>query len=149
MSEPIKIDASEVLNNLDTFMKETLTSNLQKSLEQACMHVEGEAKRNLAGHVGSGELRASITHGIELDTDEGMVGYVGSGLEYAPYVEFGTGLYTDSSHVGRQDVPWRYQDVKGEWHTSYGIKYQHFLTNAIEQNRDKILDYFKGVLDGQ
>jgi HK97 gp10 family phage protein len=40
--------------------------------------------------VDTGRLRASITHEIASDV-EGLVGRVGTDVEYAPYVEFGTG----------------------------------------------------------
>jgi len=60
-------------------------------LNQACIVVENNAKKNCP--VDTGELRRSITHEVNGDT-----GIVGSNLEYAPYVEYGTGLFTESGN---------------------------------------------------
>ncbi|WP_299043873.1 hypothetical protein [uncultured Campylobacter sp.] len=47
-----------------------------------------------------------------------MVGVVYTPLEYAPYVEYGTGLFAVEG--GRADVPWSYQNDKGEWISTSG-----------------------------
>ena len=36
--------------------------------------------------------------------------------------------------TGRQ-TPWKYQDSKGDWHVTKGLKPIHFLKNAIEQHK--------------
>lgn len=56
---------------------------LQKGLTIATARVEGTAKDLCP--VDDGTLRASITSKVE-----GEVGIVGTNVEYAPYVEFGT-----------------------------------------------------------
>lgn len=66
-------------------------------LEKACLVVENAAKSKVP--VDTGNLRSSITHEVE-----GNEGVVGTNVEYAPYVEFGTGLFS-SQGDGRQDVP--------------------------------------------
>ena len=60
-------------------------------MEQVCILVENEAK--IKCPVDNGLLRNSITHYIEDNPDE-LVGVVGTNVEYAPYVEFGTGIYS-------------------------------------------------------
>lgn len=87
----------------------TLTSNKDEILEalgeqlgQAMiaigMTAESNAKREItkavydtpeskSGYVRTGRLRNSISYGV--DTDEPAV-YIGSNVEYAPYVELGT-----------------------------------------------------------
>lgn len=58
------------------------------------LNVESEAKRNASGRPGpnvqSGRLRASITHRLDRD-GQGLVVRIGSNVEYARYVEEGTG----------------------------------------------------------
>ena len=68
----------------------------------------------------------------------GETGEVGTNVEYAPYVEYGTGVF----NPGRL-TPWSYQDASGEWHTTTGQKPQPFLVPALDSNRDKILNIFK------
>jgi HK97 gp10 family phage protein len=51
------------------------------------IRVETAAKR--ACPVDTGRLRSSITHEVAVDV-RGLAGRVGTNVEYAPYVEFGT-----------------------------------------------------------
>lgn len=105
--------------------------NTKKALQKACAKVEAEAKKNAPK--GTGELRRSITSKVEDDK-----GTVYTPLEYAPYVEYGTGLFAEGGN-GRQDVPWHYKDDKGEWHTTSGMKPQPYMRPALDDNREEIL----------
>jgi HK97 gp10 family phage protein len=104
------------------------------SLEKCCAKVERSAKQKAPKDTGA--LRRSITSKIEREGNE-MVGYVFTPLEYAPYVEYGTGLFAESG--ARKDVPWCYQDDKGEWHSTSGQKPQPFMRPALTENREAIL----------
>ena len=106
------------------------TAELQKALQRACAIVERAAIMNAPK--GNGELRRSIKSKVD-----GTEGIVFSALEYAPYVEYGTGLFAEEQ--GRKDVPWRYQDEKGEWHTTSGQHPQPFMRPALNDNRAEIL----------
>lgn len=108
--------------------------DVNKVLTQACMLVESSAKEKCP--VNTGNLRNSITYEINDN-----VGIVGTNVEYAPYVEFGTGLYS-SLGTGRTDVPWRYKDDDGNWHTTSGNHPQPFLGPALEENRETIYELF-------
>jgi hypothetical protein len=70
---------------------------------------------------------------------------VGSNVEYAPYVEFGTGIYADEG--GRQ-TPWRYQDDKGVWHITHGQKPVHFLRDGIMNHLDEYGKIAEQALSG-
>lgn len=109
--------------------------NLNQPLTKACLLVENAAKEKAP--VGTGELRRSITHEVFDDYGE-----VGTELFYAPYVEYGTGLFS-SKGDGRKDVPWRYQDAQGNWHSTSGMQPQPFLIPALEKNRKRINEIFK------
>ena len=71
------------------FEKIASGENTQKALQKACALVEADAKKNAPK--GTGELRRSITSTVK--DDEGIV-Y--TPLEYAPYVEYGTGLFAEN-----------------------------------------------------
>lgn len=121
----------KLISKLDKLSK----SAMKDALTKACLIVENEAKMRCPA--GDGQLRQSITHEVD-DTE----GYVGTNVEYAPYVEIGTGLFS-SKGTGRKDVPWVYQDVEGKWHTTSGQKPQPFLLPALENNRNEIIKLFE------
>lgn len=58
-----------------------------KALQQAVTRVDRAAKMNCP--VDTGRLRSSITNRVGVEGG-GLVGIVGTNVEYAPYVEFGT-----------------------------------------------------------
>lgn len=111
---------------------------LEQALGRACALVERDAKQKAPK--GNGELRRSITSKVE-DRGGELVGVVYTPLEYAPYVEYGTGLFAEEG--GRKDVPWCYQDDKGEWHTTSGQRPQPFMRPALNQNREQIIRILK------
>ena len=128
MSKEIQFDGlDDVLSSIDSIADE---AKVKAALGMACALVERDAKQNAPK--GNGELRRSITSKVD-----GLTGVVFTPLEYAPYVEYGTGLFAEEN--GRQDVPWRYQDDKGEWHTTSGMKPHPYLRPALYQNKQKII----------
>ena len=106
----------------------------EQVLMRACALVERAAKQKAPK--GNGDLARSIASRVEKD-GENLVGVVYTPLEYAPYVEYGTGLFAVNG--GRQDVPWCYKDDEGEWHTTSGQHPQPFLGPALNENREEIL----------
>lgn len=56
-----------------------------KVIEKFCIKVQAKASRLCP--VDTGRLRSSISYDVGADA-KGIVGYVGSNVEYAPYVEF-------------------------------------------------------------
>ena len=121
------------LNNM------TDESKIQQQLGIACALVERSAKMKAPKDTGA--LRRSITSKVD-----GLTGIVFTPLEYAPYVEFGTGLFAENG-AGRKDVPWNYQDDKGEWHSTRGQKPQPFMRPALNENRTEIIRIIKEGLD--
>ena len=115
------------------------SEKLRLALGKACALVERSAKQKAPK--GNGDLRRSITSKVE-----GEVGVVYTPLLYAPYVEFGTGLFAESG--GRTDVPWCYQDDEGEWHTTSGMAPQPFMRPALNENREEIKRILKeGIMN--
>ena len=78
----IELDSKAFLLSLDDYQEDVL-KGLQQNIEKAALSVERNAKRNCP--VDTGKLRASITTEVgKLEAE------VGTNVEYAPCVEFGT-----------------------------------------------------------
>ena len=119
------------LDDLTTTIDSLLSDEaLEAALKKACALVERSAKQKAPK--GSGDLRRSITSKVE-----GKEGIVFTPLEYAPYVEYGTGLFAENG--GRQDVPWNYKDDEGNWHSTSGMKPHPYMRPALNENREQIL----------
>lgn len=99
---------------------------IPRALERCGQQAEGYAK-DLAP-VDSGRLRNSIAHKVA--TEEKAV-YVGTNVEYGPYVELGTGKH----YPGGRNTPWAYQDANGDWHRTEGQKAQPYLKPAVEDHQ--------------
>lgn len=133
MSKEVEIKGAEsLIETINGLMDE---KSMAEALQKAVALVERTAKQKAPK--GNGELRRSITSRIE--GEEGIVFTV---LEYAPYVEFGTGLFAEEG--GRTDVPWCYQDDEGNWHTTSGMKPHPFMRPALNENREQIKRILKG-----
>lgn len=124
-------------NLLDRLEKISSPNNIEQGLAQACALVERSAKQKAPK--GNGELRRSISSKVE-----DLKGIVFTPLEYAPYVEYGTGLFAEEG--GRIDVPWCYQDDKGEWHSTSGQAPHPYMRPALNENREEILRILKEAL---
>jgi len=109
-----------------------------RALERCGEQAEGYAK-DLAP-VDTGNLRNSISHTV--DEDE-PAAYIGSNVEYAAYVELGTGKYTD----GGRPTPWVYQDDNGNWHWTAGNPAQPFLKPAVADHAQTYSNIIKDELE--
>lgn len=75
----------------------------------------------------TGRLQNSIAHRV----GDGEV-VVGTNVDYAKYVEYGTGIHASDGN-GRK-TPWAYTGADGQVHWTRGIKPAHFLKRAIEEH---------------
>lgn len=66
---------------------EESTGPVMRELTKVAVRVSAEAKRLCP--VDTGRLRNSITFGVDADS-QGPYAVIGTNVEYAPYVEFGT-----------------------------------------------------------
>lgn len=129
----------EGLANIEQILEKLAKAEkIESAMKEACALVEREAKKKAPKQ--TGELKRSITSEVE-NTGQEIQGKVFTPLEYAPYVEYGTGLFAEKG--GRKDVPWSYQDDKGEWHTTSGQHPQPYMRPALNENREKILKYIE------
>lgn len=123
-----------VLSALDGLVDD---KKIEAGIGKACALVERSAKQKAPKD--TGELRRSITSKVD-----GLEGIVYTPLEYAPYIEYGTGLFAENG--GRQDVPWCYVDDEGNGHTTRGQKPQPYMRPALNENREQIIEIIKGGL---
>lgn len=100
-----------ITSNADAF-KDGLRDALPKILESWGIVAEGYAKLNCP--VDTGRLRNSITH--ERDDEEGQV-QIGTNVEYAPYVEYGTSRMKAQPYLEPAilDNISEYQDIADEY----------------------------------
>lgn len=126
----------EILNQIEELAD---SSKMRSAMGKACALVERSAKQKAPR--GTGELSRSITSKVDVENGE-VTGLVFTPVEYAPYVEYGTGLFAEGGN-GRKDVPWCYQDDKGEWHSTSGMPPHPYMRPAIDENREQILRILK------
>ena len=122
---------------------------VDRALEMIGLQAEGYAKMNcpvgnpvstgIEGYHG-GTLRNSITHTTEQTTD-GAAAIIGTNVEYAPYVELGTGIHAENGN-GRR-TPWIWVDENGKRHKTSGMKPRHFMKKAIADH----IDEYKEILE--
>ena len=110
-------------------------------LEAIGLTAEGYAK--LLCPVDTGILRNSITHAVK-EQDKTVV--LSTNVSYAPYVEYGTGVFAENGN-GRQ-TPWKYQDAKGNWHTTTGSKPQPFIRPAVNNHLNEYQQILEQYLRG-
>ncbi len=118
---------------------------IEKNMQRACLELVSETIKECDTFADQGILRASIKHDVSVST-EGIVGTVGSVLEYAPYVHQGTGLYAKDGN-GRK-TPWGYTAIAGKYkgfHWTHGQKPNPFMERA----RNKVASRVAKLLGGK
>ena len=115
---------------------------MTSAMQDACNIVVGAAIDKAPKKTGA--LRRSITSKVEL-TGNSIEGIVFTPLEYAPYQEYGTGLFAENGN-GRK-TGWAYEDEKtGKTIFTRGNRPHPFLRPAVNENKDKIINIIKGAL---
>ena len=127
----VNFDKAGVMSSFD--------GGLERGLTAAAILVEADAKFNAP--VDLGRLHQSITHRVE-----GSTGIVGTNVDYAAHVEYGTGIHSEGG-VGRK-TPWSYKHPKYGWVRTRGNKPQPFLRPALDNNRSKIVRIISEAIGG-
>lgn len=113
-------NSQQILADYDQKVNKVLDSWGQQGVSHAKQIIAA------AGRIDTGAMQNSIEH--QIDQGEHAV-YIGTNNEYAIYHEMGTGVHLDGG--GGRNTPWRYQDSKGNWHTTTGITPIHMIKNAV------------------
>lgn len=144
--------ATVTIKNIDRLVRKL--NNLSKmeikdTMNKAVTLVHGEAK-NLAP-VDTGDLAGSIHMDVK-KTSTGLQGRVYTNLEYAPYVEFGTGVKGNGTYpykvegltLAYKDKGWSYIDEKtGERIYTRGQVAQPYMYPSLKNNEKTIKKLFK------
>lgn len=131
------------LNALDNDIEQILTTigiKAEKYAKALCPvgTPESTGKKGYRG----GTLRNSITHGVEIDKDGGTLS-VGTNVEYAPYVELGTGPYfTPPPEWEQFDAP------QGSGIGHGYVRPRKFLEPAITDHLDEYKKIIESHLKG-
>jgi HK97 gp10 family phage protein len=120
-------------------IRKAIKEETARALKKAAMMVEGRAI--LRSPTDGGNLRSSITH--EVISDDTAI--VGTNVEYAAYLEFGTGIYAEDGK-GRK-TPWSYEDKDGNWVTTRGMKPQPYLRPAFDESKKDIKEILSQAID--
>lgn len=126
----------EVLDSIEDIAD---TSDLASAMGKACAVVTAAAIEKAPRDTGA--LRRSITSKVEHGSD--ITGIVFTPLEYAPYVEYGTGIHAEKG--GRTNVPWLYQRDDGEYRYTSGQHPKPFMKPALDESRNEIIRLIKGA----
>lgn len=138
------------LSSLTRKLNDIADMELKDTMTKALTMVHGQAKA-LVPPNGTGTLAGSI-HMEQKKTVTGREGRVYTNLEYAPYVEFGTGIKGDGTYPHKvkglnleyRDTPWVYWDDKQEkFIYTTGQKAQPYMYPALKQNEKAIIKLFK------
>lgn len=142
------------LDKLTTKLNNMSQMDVKKTMSKAVTLVHGEAK-SLAP-VDIGDLAGSIRMDVD-KTAKGYEGRVYTNLEYAPYVEFGTGVKGNGTYPYKvegltltyKDKGWCYwSDKEDKLIYTTGQKAQPYMYPALKRNEKKIRQLFKeGVKD--
>jgi len=121
---------------LTVVLEDLQALDLGQALGQAGALVERGAKMKCPKDLGN--LARSIQYEVEGNTCT-----VSAPLEYAPYVEYGTGLFAEQ---GGRKTPWTYKDEEGNFHTTSGQRPQPFLRPAFNEAQAGIVQLLEGEL---
>lgn len=123
--------------------------DLRKPLLKVGNDIENAAKQNCNGAFDkpTGTLKRSIR--AELKGANSVE--VGTNLEYAVYVEHGTGLYafdgTGRASTPEHPIPWTYRGSDGKFYTTYGMRQKPFLIPAFNSKKYNFIKYVKEEYD--
>ena len=127
--------------------KDEILNLLPQAVERALMAAGQQAENYCKTYetaVDTGDLRNSITHVME---SEDTVA-IGTDVEYAPYVEWGTGKFAERGSNAKK-IPWRYKDEEGNWHITSGMKAVHFMQRGIMNHLREYGEIIKNSLEGK
>lgn len=126
------------------------TKKVKETMTTATLLVHGQAKA--LAPVDTGNLAGSIHPKVTTGRKE-IIGKVFTNLNYAPYVEFGTGSKGSGTYPNKdiklsyRSTPWVYTPDGGEtFYRTEGQVAQPFMYPALKRNEKKINKMFKEAL---
>ena len=139
------INADSLLKRLNNIAE----MDLKDKMVQATKLVHAQAKA--LAPVDTGNLAGSIRMEVK-KSGKNLIGKVYTNVQYAPYVEFGTGSTGQGTYpykvknlkLSYRDTPWVYTPDGGEtYYRTNGQEAQPYMYPAIKQNEKNIKKLFK------
>jgi len=119
-----------------------LPQDIRYGLERAGMVIEGPAKDKCP--VDTGRLRGSITVEVAEESPTRMSVAVGTNVDYAADIEYGTGIHAENGQ-GRK-TPWTYKGADGHFRRTSGNVPQPFLRPAWDEAKDDAAEELVGAV---
>lgn len=116
---------------------EALMRRMVEGMKAACEMMEAAAVNECpeGEHEGSDTVALAMTIASKVEVEgTSVIGTVGTGADYAVYVHEGTGIRSRTGMGRTHDLPWSYQDDRGQWHTTSGMSANPFLERAYTKN---------------
>jgi len=130
--------ATVTIKNVDRLIQrlnKMANMELEDTVKKATTLVHGQAKA--LAPVDTGNLAGSIRMEVK-KKDQSIEGRVFTNVQYAPYVEFGTGVKGNGSY------PYEVEGLKLTYHESWGgMPAQPYMYPALKQNEKIIKQLFK------
>lgn len=145
MKVTMKADFSKAIGDINQW-KQRKIQRIEDVVNESSINVQSGAKQRCK--VDTGRLRSSITILMSLEQRK-LGGYrvqVGTKVNYAAYVEFGTGVFAEHPTIPGRKTPWTYKNRKGQFIRTKGSKAQPFLQPAAEEERPQFFSAMRGVL---
>ena len=125
--------ADKVIGMFDDYQKKL--NEIPSLIQQTALNIQADAKRDVP--IKTTRLRGSITA-----TGSGLEAEVFTNVEYAAYVEFGTGTMVDVPS-GMEDYAAQF---KGRGIKEVNISPQPYLMPAFEHHGQRLIDAIKKIL---
>lgn len=130
----LKITGLSATKEMLKSQREDIQEIIRAAMAEGALAIEGEAKRRCP--VDTGRLRGSITTAATIEDDGKVVARVGTNVEYAAAVEYGTGVFAENGKGRKTPWVWKGDSKKhGGWHTTSGYAAKPFLRPAYEARK--------------
>jgi HK97 gp10 family phage protein len=160
MRVTMKADFTKAMGNVRAWSQRK-QQRIKDTVNESAINIQTGAKANLSrgGQVNTGRLRSSIA--IEPANGPGFKLRVGTKVFYAPYVEWGTGIFSEHPTEPGRKTPWAFPIPKAgkkeygfkritkdgvEMYVTRGSKPHPFLFPAFESERPKFIAAMRGVM---
>jgi HK97 gp10 family phage protein len=148
---------TEALRTIDQWSEEKIQA-VRDAVNESALNIQRAAKQRCP--VDEGTLRASIQ--IEPAQGQSIGLRVGTNLEYAPYVEWGTGVFATHPEIpgrstpwafpvaatsGKKDYNWPIIEINGEpYYLTRGAKPHPYLFPSAEEEKPNYLNNIREAL---
>lgn len=145
---------NEARQSMENIAEGLTGREMVQGMYQALNILGADAKR--FSPVDTGRLRASITGTVSSAgfPVKRLQGIVGTNIEYAPYMEFGTGIFAGNARVKMPPIEalegWARRHKVNAWSVAYaiylrgGLRARRMFAKSLERNEARVIDIIGG-----